>query len=144
MKKFGRMGWKEIDYNRDKQAIHDICFDCGSKCMKDTFGYLNLMYFRFPDNVVAEILDNKAFYVARKAKNHWRLIGIAVKKQHQGEKLGKTALFRLLYRLRKAGLDTLTLRTSMQEEAKFFWLKIGARIIDVNGGDYEMEIKLKK
>lgn len=138
------MDWKEIDFNRDKQTIHDICFNCGSKCMKDTFGYLSLMYHRFPKCVVAEILDDKVFYVASKAKNHWRLIGIAVKKQHQGEGLAKTALFRLLYRLRRAGLDTLTLRTSKQEDAQFFWLKIGARIIDINGGDYEMEIKLKK
>lgn len=135
--------WREIIYERDKQAVHDICYGCGSRSMKDTFGYLNLMYFRFPDNVVAEILDEKVFYVARKAKTHWRLIGIAVKKEYQGMKLGEKALFRLLKRLSLAGLDTLTLRTSMSEEAQHFWLKQGARIMDVNGGDYEMEIKIK-
>ena len=30
----------------------------------------------------------------------------------------------------------------MKENAQFFWLKQGARIMDVKGEDYEMEIKI--
>lgn len=43
----------------------------------------------------------------------------------------------------EAGVDTLTFRTSMYEDAQHFWLKQGAKIMDVKGDDYEMQLKIK-
>lgn len=45
--------------------------------------------------------------------------------------------------MKRAGIDTFKFRTSQKEEAIKFWLAQGARIVDVNGDDYEMELKIK-
>lgn len=47
-------------------------------------------------------------------------------------------------RMKQAGLYKLTFRTPIVEEAQGFWLHIGARIIDVKGEDYEMELTIKQ
>lgn len=136
------MEWKEIQFEQDKQTIHDICFNCNSKTMKDSFSYIGLMYYRFPKNIVAEIFGNKAFYVVCKAKNHWRLIGIAINKDFQKQGLGKNTLKRLLERMKKDGVNTLTFRTNQNENAANFWLSQGSEIVGVKGNDFEMKLEI--
>lgn len=136
------MKWKEIQFYQDKQIIHDICFNCNSKTMKDSFSYIGLMYYRFPKNIVAEIFGNKAFYVVSKAKNHWRLIGIAINKDFQNQGLGKMTLKRLLERMKKDGVNTLTFRTNQYENAANFWLSQGSEIVGVKGNDFEMKLEI--
>lgn len=87
-----------------------------------------------------EIYDTRAFYFATVARTHIRLIGIAVKDDCKGQGIGKATLYRLLQRMAEAGVDTLTFRTSMHEDAQHFWLKQGAKIMDVKGDDYEINM----
>ena len=45
--------------------------------------------------------------------------------------------------MKQVGIDTFKFRTNQNEEAINFWLAQGAKIVDVNGNDYEMELKIK-
>lgn len=131
--------WIEYD---DKTA-KEICYDCGSPVSKAAYNYFRTAYHYNRDKVWAEIYDAKALYFATRAKNHVRLIEIAVRSSEQGKGLGKQVLLRLLSRMKAAGLQKLTFRTPIDEAAKGFWAHIGARIVDVKGTDYEMELTIK-
>ncbi len=137
------MSFRVYNHERDDKVLKDICYHCGSESIKNTYPFFRRMIYYSPDKCWCEVLDDKAFYFANRAKDHVRLIAIAVKEEYQHQNIGKEVLYRLLQRLSSAGLDTLTLRTSMHENAQYFWLKQGARIMDVKGEDYEMQIKLK-
>lgn len=63
--------------------------------------------------------------------------------EFQGAGLGREILFDLLARMKQNGLCRLTFRTPMNEDAQGFWLHLGARIVDVKGSDYEMELTIK-
>lgn len=134
------MEWKEYD----EKVVKDICYHCGSISIKKTYPYFRRMKFNSPNTFWCEVLDDYGFYVANKGKKHVRLVAIAVREDMQRHGIGKKILSRLLLRTSLAGLSLLTLRTSKHENGRFFWLKQGAKIMDVNGEDYEMQIKLIK
>jgi GNAT superfamily N-acetyltransferase len=73
-----------------------------------------------------------------------RLVEIAVRSLYQGQGIGREVLLRLLSRMKMAGLYKLSFRTPIAEEAQYFWLHMGARIVDVKGDDYEMELTIKQ
>lgn len=127
----------------DDRIAKTICYDCGSPVSKASYNYFRAALHRSPDKVWSEILDDRAMYFATRAKNHVRLIEIAVRTQYQRQGVGREVLFRLLSRMKQAGLHKLTFRTPIVEEAQKFWLHMGARIVDVKGEDYEMEITIK-
>lgn len=134
--------WRNYNHITDDKVLKDICYNCGSASVKSTYPFFRrAMYY---GKWWCELYGDKGFYFATVARNHIRLIAIAVRKEHRGQGLGKKILFRLLQRLSVAGLDTLTFRTPMNEEAQHFWLKQGAKIMDVKGNDYEMQIKIIK
>lgn len=128
----------------DDKTAKEICYGCGSAISRQAYNYFRTALHYSPDKVWAEILDGKALYFATRAKSHVRLIEIAVHSDLQGRGIGKEVLFRLLSRMKAAGLYKLTFRTPIAEEAQKFWLHIGARILDVKGEDYEMELTIKK
>ena len=138
------MDFRIYNHERDDKVLKDICSNCGSLSIKKTYPYFRRMMYNSSATFWCEVLDDKAFYVANKARNHVRLIAIAVKSEYQKQGIGEKVLFRLLHRVSSSGLDTLTFRTSMHENGQYFWLKQGAKIMDVNGEDYEMQIKLIK
>lgn len=141
--------WRVSDYN--DIAVKTICYDCGSKVSKKSYNYFRRANFR--SGQAASVVWCKvwyteegkpvAFYYAYKCMKHARLIEIAVRTEHKMKGVGKMLLFDLLCRMKRAGLNKLTFRTPMNEEAKDFWLHVGARIVDVKGEDYEMEITIK-
>lgn len=132
--------WKGYD---DKIA-RQICYDCGSPVSKAAYNYFRAALHYNRDKVWTEILDDYAMYFATVASDHVRLIEIAVRKQHQCEGMGRKVLFRLLSRMKQAGLYKLTFRTPIDEEAANFWLHVGARIVGLKGNDYEMELTIKQ
>lgn len=72
--------WKVFN---DKTA-KEICYGCGSDISKQTYAYFRTALFYNADKVMSEIYDGKALYFATRAKNHIRLIEIAVLSEYQG------------------------------------------------------------
>lgn len=133
------MMWRPFD---DKTA-RDICCNCNSPVSKQSYAYFRTALHYNADKVWSEIYDDKALYFATIAKTHCRLIEIAVRKEWQGQGIGKLVLFRLLSQMKANGLYKLTFRTPINEEAQNFWLHIGAKIVDFKGNDYEMELAIR-
>lgn len=137
--------WSETRY--DDAAVKDICYNCGSQTAKKSYNFFKRMNYVTGGKVWSKVWskDGKpvAFYYASRCKDHVRLIEIAVKKDYQKQGLGRKLCSRLLSQMKENGIDTLTFRTPINEEAQFFWLKMGAKIVDVKGTDYEMELKIK-
>ncbi len=125
----------------NKQVIKDVCYNCSSPISKQSWSYIGLMQYRLPtDKVYCECYGDKGFYFATKAKTHARLIEIAVRNEHKGQGIGKSLLYRLLSRMKADGIFKLTFRTPINESAQYFWLKQGAKIIDIKDNDYVMEL----
>lgn len=131
--------WKVFN---DK-AAKEICYGCGSDISKQTYAYFRTALFYNADKVMSEIYDGKALYFATRAKNHIRLIEIAVLSEYQGGGIGRIVLSRLLTRAKALGITRITLRTPINEKAAEFWLHIGAKIIGLKDNDYEMELNIK-
>lgn len=127
----------------DDKIAKEICYNCGSPVSRKTYAYFRSAFYHNRDKVWCEIFDGKAMYFAIRCRKHARLIELAVHKTVQGQYVGRKVLFRLLSRMKLAGLHKLTFRTPIAEEAQKFWLHMGARIVDVKGEDYEMELTIK-
>lgn len=132
------------DYN--DAAVKDICYNCGSPVAKQSYNYFRRLDYVTGGKVWSKVWSKGdtpvAFYYANRCRDHVRLIEIAVRKEFQGTGIGRKALFDLLARMKQNGLYKLTFRTPMNEDALGFWLHMGARIMDVKGNDYEMELKI--
>lgn len=139
------MGWTETGY--DDAAVKAICYDCGSPTAKRSYNYFRRMDYVTGSKVWSKVWSKGAtpvaFYYASRCRDHVRLIEIAVRSGYQRQGIGQKMLFRLLSQMKDEGLDTLTFRTPIDEEAQNFWQKMGARITDIKGQDYEMELKIK-
>lgn len=121
----------------------EICYGCGSDISKKTYAYFRTAQHYNADKVMSEMYGNKALYFATRAKNHIRLIEIAVRTEYQGQGLGRKVLNRLLTRAKALGITKITLRTPINEKAAEFWLHIGAKIVGVKDNDYEMELNIE-
>lgn len=132
----------------DEKAVKDICYNCGSKVAKQSYNYFRRMHFVTGGKVWSKVWSKGetpvAFYYASRCRDHVRLIEIAVREDYHKRGIGKFVLLDLLSRMKQAGLYKLTFRTPIVEEAQNFWLHIGARIMDVKGEDYEMELTIKQ
>lgn len=125
-------------------VVKDICYNCDSEVSRRSFAYFRTMLYRSPKTFWSEVYDGRAFYVANRCRDHVRLVEIAVRKDSQGQGVGRKVLFRLLSQMKRVGLYKLTFRTPIAERAQDFWLHIGAEIVGVKDGDYEMEINIKQ
>ena len=134
----------QVSQYSDK-AVKEICYNCGSKTAKQSYNYFRRIHYVTGGKVWSKVWSKEpiAFYYASRCRDHVRLIEIAVRKEYQGQGIGKMVLFDLLSRMREAGLSKLTFRTPIAEEAQNFWLHMGGRIMDVKGDDYEMELTIK-
>ena len=134
----------------DDAAVKDICYHCGSPTAKKSYNYFRRIAYVSGGKVWAKVWAKVwyaqdlpvAFYYATRARDHVRLIEIAVREDFQGTGLGKEVLNVLLRDMQAAGIRKLTFRTPSNETAPGFWLHMGARIMDVKGQDYEMELTL--
>lgn len=130
------------------KAAKEICYDCGSPVAKQSYNYFRRMHFVTGGKVWSKVWSKGdtpvAFYYASRCKDHCRLIEIAVRSEFKRQGLGKTVLYELLAQMKANGIYKLTFRTPIAEDAQFFWLHMGARIMDVRGGDYEMEITIQQ
>ena len=140
----------EVSQYTDK-AVKDICYNCDSPTAKQSYNYFRRIHYVTGGKVWSKVWSKVeqggartpiAFYYASRCRDHVRLIEIAVRKEYHKQGIGKYVLFDLLSRMKEAGLSKLTFRTPIVEEAQYFWLHMGARIMDVKGDDYEMELKI--
>lgn len=133
--------------NYDDSSVKLICGDCNSPVAKASYNYFRKMNYESGPKVWCKVFyDDEApaaFYYASRCREHVRLIEIAVRKKWQKTGLGKKVLYDLLARMKNAGITKLTFRTPIKEDAQGFWLHMGARIVDVKGEDYEMELTIK-
>lgn len=129
-------------------AVKYICYNCGSKVAKQSYNYFRRMHYVTGGKVWSKVWSKGdtpvAFYYASRCRDHVRLIEIAVREDCHKLGIGKMVLLDLLSRMKRAGLYKLTFRTPIVEEAQNFWLHVGARIMDVKGQDYEMELTIKQ
>ena len=130
------------------KAVKEICYDCGSPVAKQSYNYFRRMHFVTGGKVWSKVWSKGdtpvAFYYASRCKDHCRLIEIAVRSEFKRQGIGKTVLYELLAQMKANGLYKLTFRTPIAEDAQNFWLHMGARIVDVKGSDYEMELTIKQ
>lgn len=130
------------------KAVKEICYNCGSPVARQSYNYFRRMHYVTAGKVWSKVWSKGdtpvAFYYASRCRDHVRLIEIAVREEYHKQGIGKMVLFDLLSAMKRAGLHKLTFRTPIVEEAQKFWLHIGARIIDVKGEDYEMELTIKQ
>lgn len=135
-----------ITQYQDK-AVKEICYGCDSPVSKQSYNYFRRMHFVTGGKVWSKVWSKGdepiAFYYASKCRDHVRLIEIAVRSEYKGQGIGKMLLYDLLSQMKQHGLNKLTFRTPMAESAQGFWLHMGAKIVDVKGADYEMEITIK-
>lgn len=140
------MTFTETDYN--DSAVKEICFACGSPVAKQSYNYFRRIAYVTRGKVWSKVWSKGttpvAFYYATKCRDHVRLIEIAVREDYQRQGLGRKLLRRLLVQMKESGLTRLTFRTPMGEDAQYFWHKMGARITDIKGEDYEMELTIKE
>lgn len=129
------------------KAVKDICNNCGSPVAKQSYNYFRRMHYVTGGKVWSKVWSKGdtpvAFYYASRCKGHCRLIEIAVRSEYKGQGVGKMVLLDLLALMKANGLFKLTFRTPINEDAQNFWLHMGARIVDVKGSDYEMELTIK-
>lgn len=83
-----------------------------------------------------------AFYYGNVANDHFRLVAIAVDKDHQGFGLGTMMLTRIIQRCEENNIPAITFRTHKLGKALEWWKKQGAVIVGDKGEDYEMRISL--
>lgn len=140
------MGFRQFRRNapEDIKLLESLVRDSGSKsCAKERAIMRRTIFYTKPENLWCEIYNEVAFYMCIRCKKHIRGVFTIVRKDYHGKGLGKLINDRRLQRMYYAGIDTFTFRTNRNEPAINFWLKQGARIVDIKGNDYEMELKIK-
>ncbi len=123
---------------KDKELIHNICFNCGSTVMKRTFGYIERMMYFDSKKCVFDIFDESAFFFGVRGKKHLRCIGIAVMKSQQRQGIGRNILYHEMRKAKLHELNRMTLRTAKDETGIEFWLKMGATIVERKDTYWEM------
>lgn len=127
--------------DEDWQLIKTICQNCGSKTIKQTFGYLQRLAYFDKSKLLFRIFDETAFFAGTLNKNHIRVIAIAVSQNGQRKGMGRAIMYRVMKRARMHGISEITLRTSKTEQGLYFWRALGAVITGEKGADWEMKLK---
>ena len=125
----------------DWQLIKAICQGCGSKTIKQTFGYLQRLAYFDKSKLIFDIFDDGAFFAGTRNKNHVRVIAIAVLQSNQRGGMGKAIMYHEMRKARAWGISEITLRTSKKEHGIHFWKAMGAVITGEKGEDWEMRLK---
>lgn len=137
------MVWRPFNRYRksDLRLLERICRESGSESVRKHAAFLRTAIWQTkdrPDRLWCEILNDAAFYMCVRCKAHVRGVDTVVMERYHGRGWGKALHERRLARMREAGIGRFTFRTNRDGSALGFWLKQGARIVDVVGDDYEM------
>lgn len=133
----------KIETKYEKKKVEEIAKNCGSKSVKSSYTYLDKMYYYNPSKFVCVIVDDCAFFAGTLCKKHFRLLELAVKEENQKMGYGKKLMGMMKQMCRKKEIEKITFRTSRQEDALYFYERMGAKIVKMKDEDFEMEIILK-
>lgn len=100
------------------------------------------LYVSQPGKFWYGIALNCAFYYGNVARDHFRLVAIAVDQDHQGFGFGSMLLTKIIQRCQENSIPAITFRTHKRGKALEWWKKQGAEIVGSKGEDYEMRILL--
>lgn len=131
-----------VNFNLDASLITKISKECASQSLKDVPNYFRFAKYRSGKRCYGFSLDEIGFLYGTFAKSHFRLIGIAVTKEHQGKGCGSYMLSVLFEECLKRGIRIITLKTSKTENAYLWYKKFGAKVTGQTDNDYEMRIDL--
>lgn len=142
------MGWRAFNRNstEDIRLLERLCRESGSPSVKKEAAYIRRAIFLTKDNpekLWCWIYNECAFYMCTRCRKHIRGILTVVHKDMHRKGLGRLINNHRLLMMQRAGIDTFKFRTNQNEDAIKFWTAQGARIVDVNGNDYEMELIIK-
>lgn len=133
----------KIERTFDIKNLESIIRQAGSPSLKRELAYLRKAEFYGKEKFkCGAIAGGVGFYVGTLGKSRFRLVSIAVVKQHQGKGYGAALMFDLIQNCRKRGIKKITLRTNRHEKAANFYKKFGGKIVGINGDDWEMEIPI--
>lgn len=136
---------KKFDYSKDKKftQLREIANKCGSKTIKETFGYLSFIFYHTEkEKLISEYIPMVAYYVFKLNKSYIRLIDIAISEEHQKKGIGRCLINRIIEIAKKNKKEKITLRTSSEETAFMFYQKLGFKEVGMKGNDIEMELIL--
>lgn len=133
----------KIDHVFDFRTIEQIIKQAGSPSLKKEASYLQTAKFFGKGKFKCGVIEGGlGFYAGTAGKSHFRLVSIAVAKQHHGKGYGTAMMFELIEQCRRRGIKKITLRTNKHETAANFYKKFGGKIVGTNGDDWEMEIPI--
>ena len=140
--------WRQFNRNRksDIRLLERICRESGSVSVAKHAAFLRTAVWHteeHPENLWCEILNDVAFYMCTRCRNHVRGVDTVVMEKYHGRGWGKLLNDRRLARMKAEGIPLFKFRTNRDDSALGFWLKQGAQIVDVRGDDYEMELRIK-
>lgn len=137
-----RTGNYNVKYDFDYFLIKKIADNCGSKTVKNSIGYLSFIHYHTKNKFWCMIVDESAFIAGTFAKNHFRLIEIAVDKEKQNAGYGKFMLSELFQECISKNVYQVTFRTPMNESSHLWYEKLGAKKIGITKDDYEMRFNI--
>ena len=141
------MVWRPFSRTRpgDIRLLERICRESGSESVRRHAAFLRTAVWQTkdrPDRLWCEILNDAAFYMCVRCRGHVRGVDTVVMERYHGRGWGRALHARRVARMVAAGIPLFRFRTNRDNSALGFWLKQGARIVDVNGDDYEMELRV--
>lgn len=125
-----------------EEELKNIAKNCGDKDANLSINYIRRAKFNGA-NLIVEIADDVAFFIATLNKNHMRLIQIATEKDSQNKGYGTLLIMRMKMICQAEGKKKITLKTKKDGYAKRFYMThFNAKIVGEKNDEYEMEIKV--
>lgn len=125
----------------DIPMIEGMIRDCGDSRVSLEYPFVRSAFFY--GNCEGEALGDVGFYLCRGGGKTIRLYFLVVRGRYHGLGHGKTLLRMLMQRAITGGVDAITMRTAIDGSAIGFWMKYGASIVGLKGGDYELVMRVR-
>lgn len=116
------------DSRDDLRLLERICRESGSESVRKHAAFLRTAIWQTkdrPDVLWCEILNECAFYMARRCRTYLRGIDTVVMERCHGQGLGRALCERRFARMLAAGIYVFKFRTSRDNSALGFWQKMG-------------------
>ena len=131
-----------VTFEYDERAMEALARKSGSKRVKESVAYIRRAHYYNPDKTFTCRIGESAFFAGTIAKDHFRLLEIAVLQDAHGQGYGRKMMEIMKAVSKQHKLKKITLRTSKEETAVNFFTKFGGVIVGEKGKDWEMEIRL--